>query len=105
MAEHEPWTERGRIKQEAGQKISEHYEVSKRQGLKQAKSAVQESKQSLKEAKTEHKATVKAKQSTAESREKLHQAKHNLKVDKRAQKAAYNRVGGTKKEKLARGGH
>ena len=105
MAEHEPWTERGRIKQEADQKISEHYEVSKRQGLKQAKSAVQESKQSLKEAKTEHKATVKAKQSTAESREKLHQAKHNLKVDKRAQKAAYNRVGGTKKEKLARGGH
>ena len=58
MAEHEPWTERGRIKQEAGQKISEHYEVSKRQGLKQAKSAVQESKQCLKEAKTEHKAQL-----------------------------------------------
>ena len=90
MAEHEPWTERGRIKQEAGQKISEHYEVSKRQGLKQAKSAVQESKQCLKEAKTEHKATVKAEQSTADSREKLHQAKHNLKVDKQAQRAAYN---------------
>lgn len=105
MAEKEPWSERGKIKREAIQKTSEHNELSKRQGLKQAKSAVQESKQSLKEAKTEHKATVKAKQSTAESREKLHQAKHNLKVDKQAQRAAYNRIGGTKKEKLARGGH
>lgn len=105
MAEKEPWSERGKIKREASQKISEHNELSKRQGLKQAKSAVQESKQCLKEAKTEHKATVKAKQSTADSREKLHQAKHNLKVDKQAQRAAYNRVGGTKKEKLARGGH
>lgn len=81
MAEKEPWSERGKIKREASQKISEHNELSKRQGLKQAKSAVQESKQCLKEAKTEHKATVKAKQSTADSREKLHQAKHNLKVD------------------------
>lgn len=102
MAEHDPWTERGKIKQAAAYKSAEQNHLSKRQGLKQAKSDYEQSKSNYKVAKSEHKATIKAKQSTAESRERLSQTRHQYKVDKQAKKTAYKRIGGTKKQKVSR---
>lgn len=102
MAEHDPWTERGKIKQAAAYKSAEQNHLSKRQGLKQAKSDYEQSKSNYKVAKIEHKATIKAKQSTAESRERLSQTRHQYKVDKQAKKTAYKRIGGTKKQKVSR---
>ncbi|RKW04798.1 MAG: CHAP domain-containing protein, partial [Streptococcus sp.] len=93
MAEHDPWTERGKIKQAAAYKSAEQNHLSKRQGLKQAKSDYEQSKSNYKVAKSEHKATIKAKQSTAESRERLSQTRHQYKVDKQAKKTAYKRIG------------